>query len=775
DMAMTWKFAGGTWTNLSIAPASEPSPRQTPVMAWDTADSYMVLFGGLNAGSGKPLNDTWKFTGGAWTVLAKGPKTLTPRFSMGMDYDPTMGGLVMFGGANINAALNDSWFFNGGTWTKMTTSHAPSKRGEVSVTWDALDGYAMTYGGSPDFGLSFFSAADTIGPNLTAGFAAVPSVLDIGQNTSLRAEAVGDNSNPASFNYVYANLPTGCTSANKTPLSCFPTVTGAFTVTVTVKDPLGDYRTANASFTVNNQTTITSFSVAPTALTKGQLLNLSMVVKGGTGALTYSYLGLPAGCSSRNVAIFNCTPGAIGNFSITGKVVDTLGYASTATVNITVNPDPLISSFTTSSSLIDVGQNVSLKVVATGGTGALSYLYTNLPPGCTSANSAALNCFPTAAGNYSVTVNATDSVGFTTSKKVGFLVNPPVTASSFSSSPSSIDIGQTVTIQVVANGGTLSFNFVYTGLPAGCASQNLATFSCTPTVTGNFTLGVTVTDSLNGSTSRSANLLVSNGPSIGAVTATPSLLDLGMKFNVSASTSGGSAPYSFTWSGLPAGCPLSKTANLTCTPITTGGFTIKLTLKDSVGKTASGSTFITVNPDPKLSTLTVYPSTVNQGATATFSVSSNGGSGGRTISYTGLPTGCVSNNTTTLACVPKASGMFNVTATVTDALHFNDSKTVLLTVNATGPGPGNKSNNPGTSTLTYAVIGVAILAIAAVVGVLLWSRRPPSAPAAEEETPAEPPEQIYGMDRGESTEAEAEAEPSESMESSGGEELPKES
>ncbi|MDG6913547.1 MAG: hypothetical protein JRN35_10785, partial [Nitrososphaerota archaeon] len=170
---------------------------------------------------------------------------------------------------------------------------------------------------------------------------------------------------------------------------------------------------------------------------------------------------------------------------------------------------PSIVSWTDNPTSIPLGQSMWFNVTATGGTTPYSYAYTNLPTGCTTANTASLSCTPTAAGTYSgVTVTVTDS----TSKSVtstGVTLNVTSSSgpsiSSWVANPPSIPLGQITWLNVTATGGTTPYSYAYTGLPAGCASKNLASFTCTPSAAGNFTVTVTVTDSASPANSISTN------------------------------------------------------------------------------------------------------------------------------------------------------------------------------------------------------------------------------------------------------------------------------
>jgi hypothetical protein len=78
---------------------------------------------------------------------------------------------------------------------------------------------------------------------------------------------------------------------------------------------------------------------------------------------------------------------------------------------VVVNPLPSISGFTSSSTEFPAGTSVTFTVTASGGTGPLTYVYGNLPGGCTSTNASTLTCAPNATGTFTVNVTVSDSFG----------------------------------------------------------------------------------------------------------------------------------------------------------------------------------------------------------------------------------------------------------------------------------------------------------------------------------------------------------------------------
>ncbi|MGA8275449.1 MAG: hypothetical protein WB789_08795 [Thermoplasmata archaeon] len=73
-----------------------------------------------------------------------------------------------------------------------------------------------------------------------------------------------------------------------------------------------------------------SLNINPTQVQKGQSINIQTNVNGGTSPFTYSYSGLPAGCSGQNSGTFSCTPSSTGNFDVDVSVTDFHGNQTTS-------------------------------------------------------------------------------------------------------------------------------------------------------------------------------------------------------------------------------------------------------------------------------------------------------------------------------------------------------------------------------------------------------------------------------------------------------------
>jgi PKD domain/Galactose oxidase, central domain len=291
----TWSFVGGKWTNRTASSAQSPAPRYRPQMTYDASDGYVLLFGGFStAGFAVPLNDTWRYaalnwsqvnTTGRTTPTARGGGGFTydavdayavlfggvdaaikgrndtwtyhagnwtnattaasppGRWLPGMAYDGNLSRVVLFGGcfsAGCYGAPNDTWTFVGGSWSNDTKNLTPSPggRGGISPVDDAVDGWLLLFGGSDNPSPVFYGDTWTFpfGP-LQANLTLTPASPDLtGTMIQLNTTVSGTGT---ALTYTYSGLPAGCASLNASQLSCRPNRAGAFVIQVNVTNASG--------------------------------------------------------------------------------------------------------------------------------------------------------------------------------------------------------------------------------------------------------------------------------------------------------------------------------------------------------------------------------------------------------------------------------------------------------------------------------------------------------------------------------------------------------
>jgi thermopsin len=260
----------------------------------------------------------------------------------------------------------------------------------------------------------------------------------------------------------------------------------------------------------------------------------------------------------------------------------------------------LINSFWSEFSPVSVGETTDI-YVGTMVDGTASYAYSGLPTGCTSTNSLVLACTPTGAGFYNITVQVTDGSSFAEAvlslQVVGSVT--PLTVS-ISASPNPVVVDSSVTFTTTVSGGDPPYNGTYSGLPPGCSSEDAPTVTCSPTATGDYSVEVTITDSASATQSATVSLdVVSQGggsPLSVQITVNPNPVTVDQSMTVTVTASGGTAPYSYTYSGLPGGCtaPASTVSSFACTPDATGTFTVGVSVTDGADSTQSQTASLSV-------------------------------------------------------------------------------------------------------------------------------------------------------------------------------------
>jgi DNA-binding beta-propeller fold protein YncE len=271
---------------------------------------------------------------------------------------------------------------------------------------------------------------------------------------------------------------------------------------------------------------------------------------------------------------------------------------------------------------------------------------------------------------------------------------------SFSVTPREANAGSSVTFAVVAQGGSGSLSYAYSGLPTGCTTSNTTAFSCSPTGPGAFRVQVTVTDALGRSSSAYTDLRV-GGLVLVSFGADPSSVYVGSPTTLTTVATGGYGWQRYAYTGLPAGCTTRNVSSLNCTPTASGTFTIEVTVTDARHHAVFANTTLDVasGSSPTIFSLTAVPSSISLGYQTTITTAATGGSGSAWLAhaYTNLPPGCASQNESTLTCAPIATGSYNVTVVVTNSFENSAvANTTLLVTKAPPPMIASFVANPAT-------------------------------------------------------------------------------
>ncbi|MFG1555994.1 MAG: hypothetical protein AAE985_05965 [Thermoplasmataceae archaeon] len=128
--------------------AAGPGPRANASMAYGSTTSGVILFGGetFNGPNTTFLNQTWQYYSGSWTNLTS--SNAPPAMIGGsMQYDPSTGYILLFGGMNKTSYFSQTWIFTGKTWSVLNFSIHPSSRAFGAMSYSPALNAIILYGG----------------------------------------------------------------------------------------------------------------------------------------------------------------------------------------------------------------------------------------------------------------------------------------------------------------------------------------------------------------------------------------------------------------------------------------------------------------------------------------------------------------------------------------------------------------------------------------------------------------------------------------------------
>jgi hypothetical protein len=447
-------------------------------------------------------------------------------------------------------------------------------------------------------------------------------------------------------------------------------------------------------FTVNGGTNPpTLASVTPASGDPGTSVNVTLA---GTNFTTNSAVQVSGGdVSATNVNVLNnaqltCTlninagaPGGLRNVTVT------TGAGTSGARSFTVN-GASAGLTVTSASLPggEVGAFYNALLAASGGTSPYTWSITSgaLPGGLgVTPATGAISGTPTASGVFGFTATVTDALSNTASASLSISIAtaPAISTSSLAGG----QVGIAYSASLLATGGTLPYSWGITAgaLPAGLGlNTGTGAISGTPSASGTFNFTVTVTDGFGQTDNKALSIAVN--PAVSVTTTSLPGGQVGVSYNAAVVAGGGTLPYSWsiTVGALPAGLGLNTgTGAISGTPSAAGTFNFTVTVTDGLAQTSFKALSIAVNPAVSVTTTSLPGGQV--GASYNASVAATGGtlpySWGITVGA--LPAGLgLNSGTGAISGTPSASGTFNFTVNVTDALGQSAPKALSIAISS---------------------------------------------------------------------------------------------
>lgn len=712
------------WWNVTDFVGKGPSSRMYPLISNDPQFRHLVVAGGISTSQGtSSLYDTWTYGQGSWTNVSSTVSRQVPEVGGLMTYDAIDGYALEFGGAPSvwsPANTNSTWEFDGRNWTNLSSS--------VGAAPPATSGFAaqMVYdASSQEVLLTEHYPLD----NLSSGLLLTWTYAH-GRWTNITSTAgqptmgivEGSMTYDAADGYVlqYGGFLTNATGADNLVNATWKFQNGTWSQVTITGSGFPNPRVGAVMCYDAQLGAVVLFGGGEnlsggTGSSSLSAQNDSWEYSSGVWTNVTSTLGLPVPPAWSWNGAYDSSDGYLLLFPTYGP--DDYWVLG--------DPPPFVRLNLTAGPFEENG-SYQMVISTMAGSPPYTYRYDTLPPGCPSGvDLPVLNCTATVPGNYSIAVTVTDSIGRSSNASIAVQVLQGV-ASILQISPSAIHIGDQVVVNVTTEHGVPPYSIAYSGLPAGCVASQFTFFSCIPDLTGQFSVTAWVNDSANGKSASTMPLAVYALPTVGAPDLSKTWVDLGDSLTVRTVATGGAPPLQYSYLGLPTGCASNSVAAFVCTPSQTGDFSISVDVTDGLGmNVASSSAHLHVQADPRVTSLQISPNRTVAGLPVDLNVTIAGGTLPFRYNWTGLPDGCAGAGAS-LSCTPQNPGSYSIRVNVTDSIGHSSVASAELTVTAVAPQGGQI---PGG--LVAALVGSGVVVIVAgVVGAILWRRR--RGPVAEE-------------------------------------------
>ena len=552
-----------------------------------------------------------------------------------------------------------------------------------------------------------------IGPPLTITTSSLPA----GAVTAPYSITLAVSGGQGPYTWGATGLPPGLSlnPANGV-ISGTPTSAVTNTVVITVTDStLPTHLTATKSLSISIAGALNISTTSLPDAIQNASYSVTLQAGGGTMPYTWAASGLPAGLSiNTSTGVIGGAPSAAGTSSVNITLTDaTLPTHLTATANLSLTVRAPLTITTSALAAGAVSTAYTASLAAANGTPPFTWSVTSGMPAGLSINpsTGVISGTPSASGTSTLAVRVTDATAPTaqvSTRNLSLTIAPALTITTATLPDGTVGTAYSTTLS--AGGGNQPYSWAATGLPAGL-SINAASgaITGTPSADGTSTVAVTVTDS-TGTTHAVAtkNLSLSVAAALSITTATLPTGAVNSAYSAALSVSGGSGPYTWSATGLPAGLGIStSTGVISGTPSASGTSSVVVTVTDSAMRTGTRTLSLQIVPALSITTTTLPAGSVHASYSAT--VAATGGTQPFSWSATGLPAGLtIDSGTGVISGTPTAAGTSTVTVTVTDSTsptHLTANKGLSLTINPPVPASMTATAGSGQSTIVSTQFG----------------------------------------------------------------------
>ena len=446
-----------------------------------------------------------------------------------------------------------------------------------------------------------------------------------------------------------------------------PLAATTYTVRVKAKDSAGTVK--NKDFTVTvSKALVNNSTISATSITLGQSLTLKGAATGGTSPYTYAVYYRQSSQTTwttvqstyASTITKTVTPKAATTYVVRVKAKDAAGTIVNKDFTVKVTKAPLVNNSTISATSIALGQSLTLKGVATGGTSPYTYAVyyrqssqtTWTAVQSTYASTITKTVTPKAATTYVVRVKAKDAAGTIVNKDFTVKVAKALTNTS-KLSATTITLGNTVTVTASATGGTGYYNYAVFYRKVGTSSwttvqsyQANASITVKPQTASDYEICVKVRDSDNTEAKNYYTVTVKAAALANTSTISATSIVLGDSLTLKGAATGGTSPYTYavyyrqssqtTWTAVQS--TYASTITKTVTPKAATTYVVRVKAKDAAGTIVNKDFTVTVGKALSV-TATASSTSVSSGSSVVIKGAASGGTGGYTYEITYLKFG----------------------------------------------------------------------------------------------------------------------------------------